>query len=187
LTDFSTHTDFSKHIDHPGLRDFYAYWLSKRGGKKVPARADIDPVEIHRFLPNIFMIDVIDAGSRFRYRLVGTALGDALGDYSGRYVDEALPAAQYETYRRRYMRVTGELALLYEVARFGWRRRPDFVFRRLLLPLSDDQSRANILLGVGYHDDGDPQPRAGRPIDQLARIDLVSQVFGEAPPPGAPA
>jgi hypothetical protein len=175
--------DFAEQIDHPGLREFYAYWLAKRRGKRVPARADIDPVEIHRFLPNIFMIDVIEGGARFRYRLVGTAIGDAVGDYSGRYVDEALPPAQYETYRQRYLRLIGELALLYEVARIVWRERPEVLFRRLLLPLSDDQVRANILFGVGYYDYGNRPQREGQRIDQVVRIDLVTQVFGHAPPP----
>jgi hypothetical protein len=177
-------TEFAEQIDHPGLRDFYGYWLSKRGGKRVPARADIDPVEIHRFLPNIFMIDVIEGGARFRYRLVGTAIGDAVGDYSGRYVDEALPPAQYETYRQRYLRILNELAVLYEVARIVWRERPAVLFRRLLLPLSNDQVRANILLGVGYYDYGIRPPHQRHRIDEVVRIDLVSQVFGQ-PPPGA--
>lgn len=175
-------TDFADQIDHGGLRDFYAYWLAKRGGKRVPARADIDPIEIHRFLPNIFMLDVIDGGARFRYRLVGTAIGNAVGDYSGRHVDEALPPAQYEVYRRKYQRIVRELAMLYETVRIVWHESPAVLFRRLMLPLSDDQATANILFGVGYYDYGNRQRPEGQRIDRVARIEPVAEVIAPPPP-----
>jgi hypothetical protein len=178
--------DFAAQIDHPGLRDFYAHWLAKRGGKRVPARADIDPVEIHRFLPNIFMMDVIDGGRRFRYRLVGTAVGNALGDYSGRYVDEALPPAQYAIYHVKYQRVVHELAMIYEAVRVFWQDGPPVVFRRLMLPLSDDQITANILFGLGYYDYGGRKPPPGRRVDAVVRVEQVSEVVA-APPAVGPA
>jgi hypothetical protein len=181
-------TDFAEQIDHGGLRDFYAYWLSKRGGKRVPARADIDPVEIHGFLPNIFMMDVIESGARFRYRLVGTAIGNAVGDFSGRYVDEALPPPQYEVYREKYLRIVRELAVLYEVVRIVWHESPAVLFRRLMLPLSDDQATANILFGVGYYDYRDygrrPPPTGAR-IDRVVRIEPVAEIMADAPQAGA--
>jgi hypothetical protein len=181
-------TDFAAQIDHANLRAFYAYWLTKRGGKRVPARADIDPVEIHRFLPNIFMLDVIESGARFRYRLVGTAIGNAVGDFSGRYVDEALPPPQYEVYREKYQRIVRELAVLYEVVRIVWHENPAVLFRRLMLPLSDDQATANILFGVGYYDYGDPgrrSPPAGARIDRVVRIEPVAEIMAPAPQAGA--
>jgi hypothetical protein len=184
-------TDFAEQIDHAGLRDFHAYWLAKRGGKRVPARADIDPVELQRFLPNIFMIDVIDGGARFRYRLVGTAVGNALGDYSGRYVDEALQPPHYARYHAKYLRVVRELAMIYEVVRIFWQEGPPVVFRRLMLPLSDDQACANILFGLGYYDYGGHKPRTNRHIDSLARLEHVTDIFALPPPaddaPGARA
>jgi hypothetical protein len=176
-------TEFAEQIDHAGLRDFHAYWLSKRCGKLVPARADIDPVEIHRFLPNIFMMDVIDRGARFRYRLVGTAIGDAAGDFSGRYVDEALPPPQYALYHAKYQRVVHELAMIYEVVRIFWQDAPPVLFRRLMLPLSDDQATANILFGVGYYDYGS-HPREGRSVDRVVRLEHVSEIVALPTPPG---
>src|SRR5258708_14245772 len=97
------------------------------------------------------MLDVIEGGARFRYRLVGTAIGSAVGDYSGRYVDEALPPPQYEVYRQKYLRIVHEFAILYEVTRIIWHDSPEVLFRRLMLPLSDDQAAATILFRVGYY------------------------------------
>jgi hypothetical protein len=78
--------------DDPILGPVLAYWLRKRGTSSMPRKRDIDPTEIDpKTLPNLQIIDVIDDGERFRYRLVGTALVEANGkDYTGRYPEELL-------------------------------------------------------------------------------------------------
>lgn len=177
-------TDIAEQIDHAGLRDFYRYWLAKRGGRRVPARADIDPIEIRRFLPNIFMLDVIDGGARFRYRLVGTAVGNAIGDYTGRYVDEALPPAQYAIYRQKYESIIRDFAIHYEVARVLWHERADVLYRRLMLPLSDDQMSANILLGVSHFEYGGRPLQEGQRIGEVTRIERIAEHTALAPPVG---
>ncbi|MEQ8332152.1 PAS domain-containing protein [Nisaea sp.] len=56
------------------LNDLIAYWRGKRSGDRLPARRDIDPVDIPDLLPHIGLIDVIGEGTDFRYRrdLVGS-------------------------------------------------------------------------------------------------------------------
>jgi hypothetical protein len=67
---------------HLGL---YRYWLSKRNGRIMPARRDIDPVEIPTLLP--FLSIVKKADGEFRYRLMGTGVVQALGrDLTGKPV-----------------------------------------------------------------------------------------------------
>lgn len=58
------------------LRQAFAYWEGKRAGRRLPARADIEPMEIPRLLPNIFLVDVLDGPPRFHLRLMGTAFRD---------------------------------------------------------------------------------------------------------------
>jgi hypothetical protein len=57
------------------LEQLQAYWDRQRAGRDLPARADIDPVDIPRLLPHLVMIDVhYDAEGRladFGYRLWG--------------------------------------------------------------------------------------------------------------------
>ena len=48
------------------------YWEEKRRGRLMPSRADIDPLELRRYLPGIILIDVVDDARRYVYRLVGT-------------------------------------------------------------------------------------------------------------------
>ncbi len=60
----------------------------------MPARRDIDPVEVPTLLPHLQLIEIV-AGGRFRYRLIGTALAEAFGrDYTGQYPDELFDAAR---------------------------------------------------------------------------------------------
>src|ERR1700733_2935161 len=78
--------------DDPMLGPALSYWVRKRGPRFMPHKSDIDPTDIPpKLLPNLQMIDAIDGGARFRYRLIGTALAEANGkDYTGRYPEELL-------------------------------------------------------------------------------------------------
>ncbi|HEV2549391.1 MAG TPA: PAS domain-containing protein [Stellaceae bacterium] len=81
----SQHSD---EITHPTLVAIYRYWNDKRRGRAMPQRADIDPTEIVRLLPYVFMVGVERDPLRFKYRLIGTAICEFLGrDFTGRTVD----------------------------------------------------------------------------------------------------
>jgi hypothetical protein len=74
------------------VRQLYDYWQSKRRGRDVPDRADIDPAEIKPLLPNILIAEVTDPPFRIRYRLVGSRITQATGfDLTGRYLDQLIP------------------------------------------------------------------------------------------------
>jgi hypothetical protein len=62
----------AKEVESPCLRALEAYWRGKFSGGAMPRREDIDPADIVRHLPNIFIVDVIGDGEDFRYRLIGT-------------------------------------------------------------------------------------------------------------------
>ena len=72
----------------------YNYWRSKvPADGTLPGRKHIDPLDIPKLLPHIWLIDVVDDSRRFRVRLLGTALVDTgtplkRGDF---VVDRLLP------------------------------------------------------------------------------------------------
>lgn len=73
------------------VRELNDYWQSKRRGRDIPDRADIDPAEIKPLLPNILISEVSDPPFRIRYRLVGGRTIQLTGfDFTGRYLDELL-------------------------------------------------------------------------------------------------
>lgn len=77
------------------LREMFAYWEGKRGGRPFPARADVSPADIVNHLPSVFLIDVTPpalALADFRVRLMGTALNDLFGrDFTGRSLTGEMP------------------------------------------------------------------------------------------------
>lgn len=99
---------------HWTLRAYDRHWrhLCRTAGA-LPPLAALNPADIPKLLPGLFIIDIVRAGGggaepgapRFRYRLCGTsqALHDGV-DLTGRWVDEAHPphwaAAIADVYHR---------------------------------------------------------------------------------------
>lgn len=58
----------------PRIRRIWDYWDSRRGDRPMPARRDIDPLDIDAdLLPGILLTEVLPEEPWLRYRLVGTA------------------------------------------------------------------------------------------------------------------
>jgi hypothetical protein len=74
-------------IEDPRLKRLYGYWLSKKGDRKAPRRADILPEEITDILPWVFLMERV--GHRLRYRLVGEEFRTIYGGkLIGTFMDE---------------------------------------------------------------------------------------------------
>jgi hypothetical protein len=81
--------------------DLYRYWDSKRAGRAIPARHDIDPAEMRHLLPHLSLVEATIEG-RFRYRLVGTRVVQDLGrDVTGTEVGARDPVARDAAFHRR--------------------------------------------------------------------------------------
>ncbi|HET6159545.1 MAG TPA: PAS domain-containing protein [Dongiaceae bacterium] len=136
----------------PDIAAFYAYWDSKRRGRRMPARADIDPVEIVPLLPGIMLVDAVADARRFVYRLVGTREVAMRGrDPTGRSVGEGFYGASAEASMASYQDVATRRAVRLERREFTT---PDGRYGReqvILLPLSDDDARVNMIIVYTHH------------------------------------
>lgn len=75
-----------------------AYWRDKRGARRFPSRADVDPAEIPALLPHIILTDVMPDG-RYRYRLTGTSVDtNVTVVLAGKYFEEAFTERTYINY-----------------------------------------------------------------------------------------
>ena len=137
-------------IGNPGLKALYAYWTARCGTREMPARADLDPMDMRKFLRHIVLVDVEHGDrTRLRYRLVGTALAKAIHqDPTGRYIDEmpfwfrkfAEPAyADVLTRRRPHYRTINTIENWWIVK-----------YERLLMPLSSDGVTIDMVIGGMY-------------------------------------
>ncbi len=67
----------------------YDYWSGQRDSDKLPARGDIDPVDMRFILGHILIVDVLRDPLNFQYRLVGSGISTDLGfDLTGQKLTE---------------------------------------------------------------------------------------------------
>jgi hypothetical protein len=140
---------------HPQVRELYAYWDAKRRGRRMAARADIDPGEIAKLLPHLLLIDVEREPLRFRCRLAGTAAHDlregrTIRELTGRYLDEidfATPEMQAKKLIPPRVVATREPELA--AARYTYHGTKTDNFWSLFLPLSNDDAEVHMIL-VGH-------------------------------------
>ncbi len=142
------HAPFLGH--EPLIASIHDYWQAKRGNRRMPARRDIDMIEIDRgVLPYLILHDVVRAGGdlRYRYRLVGTELVNAIGsDITNRFLDDVLIPGRRDdigNWLDECVRTRAPLTLDMPLAV------PDRDFRfarRIVLPLSEDGETPDMLL-----------------------------------------
>jgi hypothetical protein len=138
----------------PVLNKLYEHWLTWRGSRRMPSRADIDPFSMPKLLPNLMLIDVSHEPMRFRYRVVGTNVVAATGeDRTGQDFDATEFMLAYPFIREQYVAVVSTGEPLYSLEPF--RRRDsgkEYQVERLMLPLSRTGSIVEMIL-VGFHFD----------------------------------
>ncbi len=79
----------------PYLGGFARYWEGRRGLRDIPDRADIDVLDLKPWLGWLNMLDVIDGGEDFRYRVFGTHHVARLGaDVTGKLASESSVAVR---------------------------------------------------------------------------------------------
>ncbi len=122
----------------PTITELHEYWLSRRRGRVMPRRADIDPAEIAPMLPHIALVDIEYEPFRVRYRVVGTKMVEYVGhDFTGLYLDEVRFAKPDEVLAL-YRRATEQRAPTFRST--TWRS-PDggvWALENAILPLSED-------------------------------------------------
>ncbi len=79
---------------HPANQAALAFWQARRRDREMPARADLDPVEMRGFLPHVVLLDVLPRPSRpagYRVRVAGAVIEEVYGAVTGKIVGEVLP------------------------------------------------------------------------------------------------
>jgi hypothetical protein len=60
-------------LKHPFTQELHAYWTARRGDRRAPERADIDPAAIRRLLGDSLVLSC-EVGEAGRFRAAGTKL-----------------------------------------------------------------------------------------------------------------
>ena len=91
------------------VRDAVAHWELLRRDRPIPNRSALDPLDIPALLPCSELIEVLDGGADFRYRLVGSEIDKISTDYyTGKRVSEiphqSQPSQIFSLYAETVMR-----------------------------------------------------------------------------------
>lgn len=134
------------------LSGLIGYWAGKRQGRRFPARADFDPLELKPLLGYLLMVDVVrgpEDALRFRYRLFGSEFVFYHGtDMTGRWLDEIANPGFRDELLAIYRSVVNQgepRTLSYDYLVADRRHR----FQAVLMPLAADGETVNIVLGCG--------------------------------------
>lgn len=139
---------FRDRIDDPILIDLYDYWVSCGPEDRLPARADIDPVDIPRkALPYIVLAEIDQKSGRILYRLVGTVMVEEWGaDFTGRYVDEIMTGTYRDFIEDLFQDVASHRCAVLSESTFRWDMGKTIGTRRLFMPLAKDGMTVDMIL-----------------------------------------
>ena len=129
------------------VRELHRYWDSKRAGRAMPQRADIEPTEIPSLLPHIALIGVESEPRRLYYRLIGTHITEALGrDNTGKYFEEAFQGLMLEDITRVYDAVITSREPIRYFGQALYSKNEYREYDSVHLPLSEDGTAVSIIL-----------------------------------------
>lgn len=137
----------------PELYRLAALWHGKRRGRFMPARSDLDPIELKPWAGWLSLVRVLDGGENFVFVVHGTHAGWVTGlALQGRTTEALPPSARLpvvESYRLAcHLRRPLFSAM---IARDDLHRR--VVLERAILPLSADGVTVDrLLVGLGRHE-----------------------------------
>jgi hypothetical protein len=132
------------------LASIKSLWASKRHGRRIPKRADLDPAEFYQLWPISFLLEWDPALSDWIVRFAGSAYGAVYGrEITGARVSEIVPQTlapqvlsdlRLCSERQEPILIDGETS---------WPDRGNvYQYQRVLLPFGDGGGKVTHLLGV---------------------------------------
>jgi hypothetical protein len=141
--------DFQQSIVSPDLQTIAAHWDSARGGKRLPAWRDIDPVAIGRRLRYVWAWKYQREPENFVNRLAGEDIVNAFGKSPrGKMMTEFFAPDVCRTYFPWHVRVVREPAFMHGAGKVYSTLDRYFSGERIMLPLSEDGVDGDGILGA---------------------------------------
>ncbi len=143
-------------LSDPTVTAIFSYWEHKRGTRRMPSRADIDPVELRALVNNIELYDVVEPqfcgemGPLYRVRLVGSDIVEFDGrNTTGEWVGTDKPPELAAQITGMLTSIVASRAPRFRTGVVYWNR--DKTYRRFescFLPLSPDDDAVNMILNA---------------------------------------
>jgi hypothetical protein len=139
-------TDFAAAIQSEVLRRLVAHWQHMRGQRRMPSRADFDPLAVRYALGYISLIEVHRDPMRFYFRLDGTKQVELFGlDCTQRFLDEAMPPDHAAMAAASYSDAVERREPRYRRRQIAFHGRP-IEYEVVILPFSNDGQQVDLLM-----------------------------------------
>lgn len=137
-------------LNDPTVAAIFAYWDGKRGGRRMPSRTDIDPVDLRSLVNNIALYDVVEPGPRYRVRLVGSDIAEFDGrNTTGEWVGAGKPPLLVAQITGMLTDIVVTRAPRFRGGLVYWNRDKSYrCFESCFLPLSPDDRAVNMILNA---------------------------------------
>ena len=132
------------------VRAIYAIWEALKGPRLAPERKEITLAQVRALSPWMWIIDIIDDGADFRFRLAGDRIVQFLGGRdSGAAFSELPPNPFYERMRHTLQHsLENKSAVAVGPVRSNYPGKEHWETEIVVLPLSDDGAKITALFGA---------------------------------------
>ncbi len=155
---------YSTEMLHTETRALFAYWDRLRGDRGVPFRTEIDPRDMDCDARYLFILESLGNGN-IRFRLAGSAIGDAFGmELRGMSIRAIMEGKSRQNISALVEEVLDEPGVGY--ARLIEDNEPATNWEMVLLPLKSDFGSVNRVIGALHPISGTPS-QAGVNVSSL--------------------
>lgn len=136
--------------DDPTLLAVGRYWAAQRRDRRMPDRADIDPLHLPASIwPNLLLAEPQPGSAAFRYRLVGSAHVERYTyDFTGKTTADIMRGSYRDYMESIYAATLRQPAPVYSESVFRWDAEGYAATRRLMLPLTRGSDTPAIVFSV---------------------------------------
>ena len=127
------------------------YWSSKCHGRGFPNRSEIEPRDITKILPHIFIVENLGGEeSDYRFLLVGTYIVGIEGECTGRLLSEMFPDRDRHANLWKQYDDCCSGAIYVRRDNLGWREKKFIDYDVVLLPLYGRDENVEYLIGAAH-------------------------------------
>lgn len=154
--------------EHGAVRAFAELWASRRRDGRLPSRADLPVEDLAPWFGRIVIMDAVDGGADFVYRLVGSGIARILGrDMTGRRVSEGDYQGRRDHVLRSFRLPLERRAPVFRRGRVEWKADTSWLsYESVHCPLASDGETPDMTIGVQVYltpDGRDPEGWRFRP------------------------
>lgn len=135
-------------LKHSKQKQFFEYWISKKGDKLMPARSQLKPEEMVAVLPHIILFDYLKDEEDFQVRLIGTESSRRLGENKGKKLSQM---KEYSSALERCIWCVKNRKPYYVEGRLDSKEKLDLDFASLVMPLSEDGENVDMIVLISQY------------------------------------